>query len=176
MAKACPTLAAIFACSNSTVLAYSILTILSLLTCKCIGHCCGNTACVNAVAAIVATRNDDMLRDLFKHMSEFDLSFFSNSTASQFVRHFLLKGTLQDIEVLQKRLRRLLGDLTFLEAFILSGSCAKHLSTSTYHETTSAEHEAISAKHEVLWLVVMVKSLCRVGGTSMRNSSIVCQH
>ena len=62
-----------------------------------------------------------MLRDLFKHMSEFDLSFFSNSTASQFVRHFLLKGTLQDIEVLQKRLRRLLGDLTFLEAFILSG-------------------------------------------------------
>lgn len=76
------------------------------------------------MAAIVATRNDDMLRDLFKHMSEFDLSFFSNSTASQFVRHFLLKGTLQDIEVLQKRLRRLLGDLTFLEAFILSG--AKH--------------------------------------------------
>ena len=75
-----------------------------------------------AVAAIVATRNDDMLRDLFKHMSEFDLSFFSNSTASQFVRHFLLKGTLQDIEVLQKRLRRLLGDLTFLEAFILSGT------------------------------------------------------
>lgn len=63
-----------------------------------------------------------MLRDLFKHMSEFDLSFFSNSTASQFVRHFLLKGTLQDIEVLQKRLRRLLGDLTFLEAFILSGA------------------------------------------------------
>lgn len=74
------------------------------------------------MAAIVATRNDDMLRDLFKHMSEFDLSFFSNSTASQFVRHFLLKGTLQDIEVLQKRLRRLLGDLTFLEAFILSGT------------------------------------------------------
>ncbi len=65
-----------------------------------------------------------MLRDLFKHMSEFDLSFFSNSTASQFLRHFLLKGTLQDIEVLQKRLRRLLGDLTFLEAFNLSGEQA----------------------------------------------------
>jgi TAG lipase/steryl ester hydrolase/phospholipase A2/LPA acyltransferase len=77
-----------------------------------------------AVAAIVATRNDEMLRDPFKHMSEFDLSFFSNSTASQFLRHFLLKGTLQDIEVLQKRLRRLLGDLTFLEAFNLSGKQA----------------------------------------------------
>jgi len=87
---------------------------------------------VDAVAAIVATRNDDMLRDLFKHMSEFDLSFFSNSTASQFLRHFLLKGTLQDIEVLQKRLRRLLGDLTFLEAFNLSGVTPSH-SLSVWH-------------------------------------------
>lgn len=87
---------------------------------------CELTGCnkLTAVAAIVATRNDEMLRDLFKHMSEFDLSFFSNSTASQFLRHFLLKGTLQDIEVLQKRLRRLLGDLTFLEAFNLSGEQA----------------------------------------------------
>lgn len=62
-----------------------------------------------------------MLHDLFKHMEHFDLSFFSNSTASQFVRHLLLKGTLQDIEVLQKRLQAFLGDLTFLEAFNLSG-------------------------------------------------------
>ena len=74
-----------------------------------------------AVAAIVATRNDHMLGQLFDNLDKFDLSFFSNSTASQFIRHFLLKGTLQDIEVLQKRLRMLLGDLTFLEAFNLSG-------------------------------------------------------
>ena len=76
-----------------------------------------------AVAAIVATRDDNMLAELFSHLGDFDLSFFSNSTASQFVRHFVLKGTLQDMEVLQKRLRMLLGDLTFLEAFNLSGEC-----------------------------------------------------
>ena len=103
-----------------------------------------------------------MLRDLFKHMSEFDLSFFSNSTASQFVRHFLLKGTLQDIEVLQKRLRRLLGDLTFLEAFILSGAeyfayvksmrqaVKKHKTVSAKHETSSSKCEVICAKHVAL--------------------------
>ena len=73
------------------------------------------------MAAIVATRDDNMLAELFSHLGDFDLSFFSNSTASQFVRHFVLKGTLQDMEVLQKRLRMLLGDLTFLEAFNLSG-------------------------------------------------------
>ena len=62
-----------------------------------------------------------MLRDLFKNMQHFDLSFFSNSTVGQFVKHLVLKGTLQDIEVLQKRLQGLLGYLTFLEAFELSG-------------------------------------------------------
>ena len=70
----------------------------------------------------MATRNDGELRTLFSESGSFDLSFFSNSTLSQFFRHFLLKGTLQDVEVLQKRLRRLLGDATFLQAFMHSGS------------------------------------------------------
>ena len=79
---------------------------------------------VHAVAAIVATRNDTELRELFDGSATMDLSFFSNSTASQFLRHFLLKGVLQDAEVLQKRLRRLLGDATFLQAFAHSGAAA----------------------------------------------------
>ena len=69
----------------------------------------------------MATRNDEELNELFREAGSFDLSFFSNSTASQFLRHFLLKGVLQDVEVLQKRLRRLLGDATFLQAFAHSG-------------------------------------------------------
>jgi len=75
-----------------------------------------------AVAATIASRNDEELRLLFSEAGNFDLSFFSNTTASQFFRHFLLKGTLQDAEVLQKRLRRLLGDSTFLESFLHSGA------------------------------------------------------
>lgn len=70
----------------------------------------------------MATRNDEELRTLFEEAEGFDLSFFSNTTATQFFRHFLLKGTLQDVEVLQKRLRRLLGDATFLQAFMHSGT------------------------------------------------------
>lgn len=70
----------------------------------------------------MATRNDEELKKLFEEADTFDLSFFSNNTAAQFFRHFLLKGTLQDVEVLQKRLRRLLGDATFLEAFMHTGA------------------------------------------------------
>lgn len=77
--------------------------------------------CMHAVAAIIATRNDQELWELFDQANIMDLSFFSNTTMSQFVRHFLLKGVLQDVEVLQKRLRRLLGDATFLQAFAHSG-------------------------------------------------------
>ena len=81
----------------------------------------------DAVAAIIGTRNDDELRELFDQSSTMDLSFFSNSTMSQFLRHFLLKGVLQDVEVLQKRLRRLLGDATFLQAFAHSGMALHRL-------------------------------------------------
>ena len=89
--------------------------------------------CVHAVAAIVATRNDTELRELFDGSASLDLSFFSNSTASQFLRHFLLKGVLQDAEVLQKRLRRLLGDATFLQAFAHSGAPGLEGSQSLTH-------------------------------------------
>ena len=74
------------------------------------------------MAALAATRSDEELTELFSEAGSYDLSFFSNSTASQFLRHFLLKGVLQDVEVLQKRLRRLLGDATFLQAFAHSGA------------------------------------------------------
>jgi hypothetical protein len=78
------------------------------------------TDCV-AVAACVGTRNDLELKELFDNAESFDLSFFSNNTAAEFLKHFLSTGTLQDAKVLQTRLRRLLGNATFLEAFQHSG-------------------------------------------------------
>ena len=55
--------------------------------------------------------------------------------------------TLQDMEVLQKRLRRLLGDVTFLEAFNRSGGC----STVTAHRslcTCSATCSSARSSHQ----------------------------
>ncbi|BDA48233.1 Triacylglycerol lipase SDP1 [Coccomyxa sp. Obi] len=73
------------------------------------------------VAACVGTRNDAELEELFDNAEKFDLSFFSNNTAAEFFKHFVRHGTLQDATVLSRRLRRLLGNATFLEAFQHSG-------------------------------------------------------
>ncbi len=75
-----------------------------------------------AVAATTATRNDVELREMFDHADEVDLSFFANRTPGEFFSHFVLKGTLQDSDVLQRGLKRLLGDCTFLQAFQHSGA------------------------------------------------------
>ncbi len=77
--------------------------------------------CCDAVAAIVSTHTDRELSSMFQNLSEYDLSFFNNTTTAQFVKHLLTKGTLQDIGFLQKRLRMLIGDLTFAEAYERTG-------------------------------------------------------
>jgi len=73
------------------------------------------------VAACVGTRDDEELKELFDNAESFDLSFFSNNTVAEFVKHFISTGTLHDARVLQMRLKRLLGNGTFLQAFQHSG-------------------------------------------------------
>lgn len=58
---------------------------------------------------------------MFDQLHDFEMSFFSSSTATDFFRHLLFKGTLHDHEVLTARLRKLYGDTTFLEAYIRTG-------------------------------------------------------
>ncbi len=73
------------------------------------------------MAACVGTRDDEELKELFDNAESFDLSFFSNNTVAEFVKHFISTGTLHDARVLQMRLKRLLGNATFLQAFQHSG-------------------------------------------------------
>ena len=74
------------------------------------------------MAACVGTRDDEELKELFDNAESFDLSFFSNNTVAEFVKHFISTGTLHDARVLQMRLKRLLGNATFLQAFQHSGA------------------------------------------------------
>jgi len=73
------------------------------------------------VCAIVGTRTDYELRETFSKLDRFDISFFQNSRAVDLVRHMLDKGHLQDISFMIKKLRQLLGDCTFLEAYERTG-------------------------------------------------------
>lgn len=81
----------------------------------------------HAVAATTATRSDAELREMFDHADEVDLSFFANRTPGEFFSHFVLKGTLQDSDILQRGLKRLLGDCTFLQAFQHSGISTRYV-------------------------------------------------
>ena len=79
--------------------------------------------CWRAVCAIIATRDDTELAETFADMSSVDLSFFSNSTTVQLLKHMVSNGALQDHKVLQKRLSNILGkDMTFEEAYYKTGA------------------------------------------------------
>ncbi|GIL45032.1 hypothetical protein Vafri_1986 [Volvox africanus] len=73
------------------------------------------------VCGIIATRTDAELRDLFSRLDEFDVGFFSNSRAVELVQHLINKGSLQDMSYMIKKLRSLIGDATFLEAYERTG-------------------------------------------------------
>lgn len=73
------------------------------------------------VAGIVATRTDDELRKTFDELETFDVSFFNNSRAVELVHSFINKGTLHDIDFLVRKLRSLMGECTFLEAYERTG-------------------------------------------------------
>lgn len=75
------------------------------------------------VAALICTRTEDELAELFASLPERlqGIDFYASNSAAQIIKHLVLKGTLQDHAVLQERLHRLLGDVTFQEAYARSG-------------------------------------------------------
>ena len=77
------------------------------------------------VAALVCTRTDEELYALFgsleTQINQLDINFYSSNNAFQIIRHLVTNGVAQDYTVLQERLQRLLGDVTFAEAHGRSG-------------------------------------------------------
>ena len=53
---------------------------------------------------------------------QFDMIFFKNNSTAQLVMHAIKKGSLQDMAFMIRRLRSLLGDQTFLEAYERTGT------------------------------------------------------
>eukprot|EP00884_Botryococcus_braunii_P020442 jgi/Botrbrau1/7081/Bobra.0165s0103.1 len=110
------------------------------------------------VAATTATRSDAELREMFDHADEVDLSFFANRTPGEFFSHFVLKGTLQDSDILQRGLKRLLGDCTFLQAYQHSG---RVLNVSVCPADTNEPPRVLNyltAPHVLVWSAVACSS------------------
>jgi TAG lipase/steryl ester hydrolase/phospholipase A2/LPA acyltransferase len=138
--------------------AFHVGVVKALLDARLLPRVLAGSSAGAIVAATIATRSDAELDEMFAHADAFDLSFFANSTASQFARHLLLKGTLQDNEVLAKRLRRLLGDATFLQAFQHSGRVLNVAVSPADTLEPPRVLNYLTAPHVVVWSAVACSS------------------
>ncbi|KAI3427004.1 hypothetical protein D9Q98_006948 [Chlorella vulgaris] len=111
------------------------------------------------VSAILCTRTEAELQDVFDAAGEIgSIEFYSFNTVGQILRHMLLKGTLQDHDVLQDRLRRVLGDMTFAEGYQRSG---RILNVSVSAADTSEPPRLLnylSAPNVLIWSAVACSS------------------
>lgn len=110
------------------------------------------------VCAIVATKTDEELGPLLRDFEDFDMAFFGNSTFPQFFKHLLLKGTLQDIDVLQRRLRTLLGDMTFLQAYNKTGRILNVAVTAADTNEPPRLLNFLTAPNVIIWSAVACSS------------------
>ncbi len=73
------------------------------------------------VAAIVCVRTDAELASTFEHIDDLDVAFFADHNAIQLLINFVKHGSAYKIDQFISRLRIILGDLTFREAFKKTG-------------------------------------------------------
>jgi len=107
------------------------------------------------VCALVATRTDAELSSLLNNLSAVDLSFFSTATALQAVAHTLLPAApTVESDLVLNRLRHMLGDLTFSDAYTLTGRVLS-VSVSAVGSTEPPRLlNYLTAPHVVIWSAV----------------------
>ena len=114
----------------------------------------------SVVASIVATRTSDELRELFHDDATFksflpDMTFFSGSSLGESVSNYVRTGALHDIAFFQKRLRAILGDITFQDAYDRSGGrilCVAVCATRGGERPRLLNY--LTAPHLVIWSAV----------------------
>lgn len=110
------------------------------------------------VCAIIATRTDIELRDMFSRIHQFDMNFFTNSSGVELVKHLINKGSLQDISFMIKRLRALLGELTFLEAFERTGRILNVTVCPADEKEPPKLLNYLTSPHALVWSAVAASS------------------
>ena len=112
------------------------------------------------VASLAATRTDSELTALLDDVNTLDMSFFSHAAAvpAGTAGSIFLTAPQRDSDAFMKRLRHLLGDLTFLEAYTRTG---RVLNLSVAAAGTSEPPRLLNyltAPHVVVWSAVSCSS------------------
>ncbi len=110
------------------------------------------------ICAIVCTRSESEIEDLMEKFCYMDLTFFSNSSLPQILKHIISKGSLHDIGFLAYRLRALLGDYTFQEAYEKSGRVLNICVTAANTNEPPKLLNYLTAPNVVIWSAVAASS------------------
>ena len=112
------------------------------------------------VAALICTRTPQELEELFADLPARlqGIELYASNTAVQVLRHLVLKGTLQDHSVLQERLQRLLGDVTFQEAYVRSGRILNVSVTAADTSEPPRLLNYLTAPNVIVWSAVACSS------------------
>lgn len=110
------------------------------------------------ICSIVCTRSADELTELMEKFCFLDLTFFSNSSSPQILKHVISKGSLHDIGFLAYRLRALLGDYTFQEAYEKSGRVLNICVTAANTNEPPKLLNYLTAPNVVIWSAVAASS------------------
>ncbi|PSC72827.1 Triacylglycerol lipase SDP1 [Micractinium conductrix] len=109
--------------------------------------------------ALLCTHNDAELRELVEDFpNTAGLDFFAHNRTSEHLRHLVRSGFIQDHEFFQGRLRRLIGDLTFLDSYERSGRILNISVTAADTQEPSRLLNYLTAPNVLIWSAVACSS------------------
>ncbi|KAI3428163.1 hypothetical protein D9Q98_006545 [Chlorella vulgaris] len=131
----------------------------ALLDAKLLPRVVSGSSAGSIGASLLCTRTDDEVRTLVADFpTTGGLDFYANNSTSDLLRHLLGSGYIQNHDFFQGRLRRLLGDLTFLDAYQRTGRVLNIAVTAADTQEPSRLLNYLTAPNVLIWSAVACSS------------------
>lgn len=112
---------------------------------------------VGAIAcAFIATRSPEEALAVFSELDEKPerMGFYSGTSMRQLFGHYVVNGSLHSADILQKRLRDEIGDVTFQEAYDISGKILCITVSPTRKNESPRLLSYLTSPHVLVWSAV----------------------
>jgi TAG lipase/steryl ester hydrolase/phospholipase A2/LPA acyltransferase len=106
------------------------------------------------VGSIIAVRTNDELASTFQHIDKLDIGFFSENQTIKLLMNVLSKGHAHDDKHLIEKLRGILGDYTFKEAYDKTGRIMNISVSPTDLMETPKVLNYLTAPNVLIWSAV----------------------
>lgn len=110
------------------------------------------------VASIISVRTDEELKDTFNHLENMDLAFFSEHKTVELLKNLLEKGHFYDDKHLINKLRSVLGEYTFKEAYERTGRILNITVSPVESNETPKVLNYLTSPNVIIWSAVAASS------------------